>query len=147
MAGLTLAMLVQSSLFAAGPDGYAAAYRQTQANDQPLLVLVGADWCPGCRTMKYSVLPRLHETGTLREVNLAVVNVDEEDVLAGQLMRGGTIPQLIVYSRTANGWHREQITGATSEAAVEGLLLRAREARQASGSVAGRSANSASGGN
>jgi hypothetical protein len=62
-------------------------------------------------------------------------------------MRGGTIPQLIVYSRTANGWHREQITGATSEAAVEGLLLRAREARQASGSVAGRSANSASGGN
>jgi thiol:disulfide interchange protein len=145
MAGLTLAMLVQSSLLAAGPDGYAAAYRQAQANDQPLVVLVGADWCPGCRTMKYSVLPRMQETGTLREVNLAVVNVDEEDALASQLMRGGTIPQLIVYNRTASGWHREQITGAVSEAAVEGLLRRAQEARQAS--LAGRSGNSASGGN
>jgi hypothetical protein len=95
--------------------------------------------------MKYSVLPRMQETGTLREVNLAVVNVDEEDALASQLMRGGTIPQLIVYNRTASGWHREQITGAASEAAVEGLLRRAQEARQAS--LAGRSGNSASGGN
>jgi thioredoxin-like negative regulator of GroEL len=147
MAGLTLSLLVQTSLLAAGPEDYAAAYRQTQANDQPLLVLVGADWCPGCRTMKYSVLPRLQQSGTLREVNLAVVNVDDEDALASQLMRGGTIPQLIVYARTPGGWHREQITGATSEASVEALLHRARQAQQVSPSVAARSAEQTSGGN
>ena len=147
MAGLTLTWMLHASLLAGNPEGYAAAYRQTQANDQPLLVLVGADWCPGCRTMKYSVLPQLQQGGSLREVNLAVVNVDEEDALSNQLMRGGTIPQLIVYARTANGWHREQITGATSQAAVEGLLRRARQAQQAASTVATRSSVQASGGN
>jgi len=89
----------------------------------------------------------MQESGTLREVNLAVVDMDQQDELAGQLMRGGTIPQLIVYSRTASGWHREQITGATSEASVEALLRRARQAQQAANSVAGRSTSPASGGN
>jgi thioredoxin-like negative regulator of GroEL len=147
MAGLTLALIMQTSLLAASPEDYAGAYRQTQVNDQPLLVLVGADWCPGCRTMKNSVLPRLQQSGTLREVNLAVVNLDEESSLAGQLMRGGTIPQLIVYARTSSGWHREQITGAASEASVEALLRRARQAQQAAASVAERSTSEASGGN
>ena len=147
MAGLTLTMMLHATLLAGSPEGYAAAYRQTQANDQPLLVLVGADWCPGCRTMKFSVLPQLQQTGSLKEVNLAVVNVDEEDALSSQLMRGGTIPQLIVYARTAKGWHREQITGAASGAAVEGLLHRARQAQQAAPVVATRRTDEASGGN
>lgn len=145
MAGLTLSLIVQTSLLAAQPEGYAEAYRQLQTNGQPLLVLVGADWCPGCQTMKYAVLPRLEQSGRLRNVNLAVVNTDEESTLSGQLMRGGAIPQLIVYARTANGWHREQITGAVDEASIEALLRRARQAQQGSPSIAVRSEGEASG--
>jgi thioredoxin-like negative regulator of GroEL len=130
MSGLTLCLLVQSSILTANPDGYAEAYRQSQASGEPLLVLVGADWCPACRTMKTAVLPRLEQSGKLHRVNFAVVDLDQEDTLASQLMRGGTIPQLIVFARTADGWHREQITGATSEASVEALLVRARQAQQ-----------------
>ncbi|HUE69393.1 MAG TPA: thioredoxin family protein [Pirellulaceae bacterium] len=144
MSGLTLTLMLQSTLLAAGPVNYAEAYRQTQADGQPLLVLVGADWCPGCVTMKRGVLPRLTQAGRLKDANLAVVNLDYESDLAGQLMRGGTIPQLIVFAKTPGGWYREQITGATSDASVEALVSRARQA-QATASTAGRSSGGATG--
>jgi len=126
MSGMTLTLLLQSTLLAAGPADYADAYRQTQADGQPLLVLVGADWCPGCVTMKHGVLPRMLQSGRLKDANLAIVNMDYESDLAGQLMRGGTIPQLIVFAKTPGGWHREQITGAASDASVEALVSRAK---------------------
>ena len=135
MSGLTLVLVLQSSLLAAGPAEYADAYRQSQVDGRPLLVLVGADWCPGCVTMKHGVLPRLVQSGRLKEANLAVVNMDYESELAGQLMRGGTIPQLIVFAKTPVGWHREQITGATSDASVEALLSRARAVQSAAASA------------
>jgi hypothetical protein len=47
-------------------------------------------------------------------------------------MRGGAIPQLIVFSKRPDGeWHREQITGSASEAQVLALIERARAAQQA----------------
>jgi thioredoxin-like negative regulator of GroEL len=144
MSGLTLSLMLQSTLLAAGPVDYAEAYRQSQASGQPLLVLVGADWCPGCVTMKRGVLPRLTEAGRLKDANLAIVNLDAEGDLAGQLMRGGTIPQLIVYAKTSGGWYREQITGATSDASVEALVSRARQA-QATAASAGRSSGGTTG--
>ncbi len=137
MSGLTLSLMLQTSLLAAGPVDYAEAYRQTQEGGQPLLVLVGADWCPGCVTMKHGVLPRLTQAGRLKDATLAVVNLDAEGDLAGQLMRGGTIPQLIVFAKTPGGWYREQITGATSDASVEALVSRAKAA-QAAAASAGR---------
>lgn len=138
MAGLTLSLLLQTSLLAAGPGDYAAAYRQTEADGQPLLVLVGADWCPGCVTMKQAVLPRLVQAGKLQQVNVALVNTDAQSDLAGQLMRGGTIPQLVVFAKTSHGWHREQITGAVNEATVEAMLLRARRAQDPANTAAQR---------
>lgn len=132
MAGLTLGLLAQILFLAPGQGDYTSAYRQTEANGQPLLVLVGADWCPGCVTMKHSVLPQLGRAGKLRSVNVALVNTDTQSHLAGQLMRGGAIPQLVVFAKTETGWHREQITGAVNEATVEAMLLRARQAQQAS---------------
>lgn len=118
-------MLLPLSLLAADASPYQAALRDAETNNRPLVVLVGADWCPGCRTMKQSVLPSLTRRGALKNVSLATVDTDREPQLAGRLMRGGTIPQLIVFSRTDDGaWHREQITGATSEANVLSLLSR-----------------------
>jgi thioredoxin-like negative regulator of GroEL len=131
MTGLALGFMMQTVFLAAGPQTYEAAYNQAQANGQPILVLVGADWCPGCRTMKAAVLPRLQQGGRLKVVNFALVNTDQDAALAAHLMRGNSIPQLIVYAKTESGWHREQITGATSEAAVEQLIKRATDAQAA----------------
>ena len=131
MTGLALGFMMQTALLAAGPQSYEEAYKQAESNGQPILVLVGADWCPGCRTMKGDVLPRLKQGGKLKSVNFALVNTDESVTLATHLMRGNSIPQLIVYARTEKGWHREQITGATSEEAVEQLIKRATDAQAA----------------
>jgi hypothetical protein len=41
-------------------------------------------------------------------------------------MRGSSIPQLIVFSKRPDGeWHREQLTGAANEVAVQSLISRA----------------------
>jgi thioredoxin-like negative regulator of GroEL len=120
---------------AVGVDAsYQVALKQAQQQQQPLLVLIGTNWCPGCQTMKTRVLPSLVQRGELRGVSFAHVDADKEVETAKQLMRGGTIPQLIVFSRKSDGqWHREQITGATSEAEVQSLIARALKAQQADG--------------
>ena len=131
MTGLALGFMMQTVLLAAGPQSYDEAYKQAETNGQPILVLVGADWCPGCRTMKGAVLPKLQAGGKLRSVNFAQVDTDASAALAAHLMRGNSIPQLIVYAKTEKGWHREQITGATSEQEVEQLIKRAADAQAA----------------
>jgi thioredoxin-like negative regulator of GroEL len=122
----TALILFQYALLAETPSSYVAALADAQASRQPLLVLVGAEWCPGCQTMKHSVLPNMVRRGTLRGVTFVAVDADAEAELARQLMQGPSIPQLIVFSRGIDGkWHREQITGRTSEAEVQSLIARA----------------------
>jgi thioredoxin-like negative regulator of GroEL len=127
MTGLALCVMLQ--VVGAGneaPASYEQAYRQAQENGRPLMVLVGADWCPGCRTMKGGVLARMLQNGKLSRVNYAVVNTDRERELAGRLMRGGSIPQLIVFSKNGkDSWTRDQITGATGEDSVAAMIERA----------------------
>ena len=125
MTGLALSFVLQAALLANGAQPYNRAFYEAEATGRPLLVLVGADWCPGCRTMKQSVLPQMVQSGRLNQVSLSVVNTDAESVLASRLMRGSSIPQLIVFSKTDKGWHREQINGAVNPATVEALIGRA----------------------
>lgn len=117
MAGLA-AWLVVSATTLVGGQPYGEAYQKSQTEDRPLLVLVGADWCPGCRTMKQNVLPRLTRSGKLEKVEFAMVDADREPELARKLMRGNSIPQLILFSRGADGWRRTQLTGARSDQEV-----------------------------
>ena len=132
MAALSAGLALQLSILAAGAQPYDQAQKQSAASGQPLLVLVGTDWCPGCVTMKNKVLPRMASRGGLKTVSYANVNAEQEPELASRLMRGGAIPQLIIFSQRAGGeWHREQITGTASEAQVLALIERARAAQQA----------------
>jgi thioredoxin-like negative regulator of GroEL len=111
---------------------YPAAAKDAEVKQQPLLVLVGANWCPGCQTMKRSVLPELARKGGLGRVSYATIDTDREPEWAARLMRGGAIPQLIIFSRQPDGtWHREQIVGAASEREVQSLIARAWQAQEA----------------
>lgn len=125
MSGLAMGLVLQAALLTTGADTYDAALKTAQENGQPLVVLVGADWCPGCVTMKNSTMPAMARSGALKNVQYVMVNYDQNPALARQLMRGNSIPQLVVFSKTEKGWHREQVTGATSSGQVTGMIQRA----------------------
>jgi hypothetical protein len=55
-------------------------------------------------------------------VAFAVVNTDRDSTLAGQLMQGNTIPQLVMFVKTDQGWSRRQLTGGQSTGDVEGFI-------------------------
>jgi len=124
MSTLALGILFSlSALTTTGDQTYATAY-QTAINDssRPLVVLVGADWCPACQAMKSSVLPQVQQQGGLNNVAFAMVNVDRDSTIAKGLMEGGSIPQLVMFVKTDKGWSRRQLTGNQSVSAVQGFV-------------------------
>lgn len=125
MSGLAMGWVLQAALLVTGADAYETALQKAEENGQPVMVLVGADWCPGCVTMKNSTLPAMAKAGQLKGVQYLTVNYDQNPALARKLMRGNSIPQLVIFSKTDKGWHREQITGATNAGSVNGLIQRA----------------------
>ncbi len=60
-----------------------------------------------------------------------MVNTDHDSGLAQQLMRGGSIPQLVMYRETATGWKRESLVGAQDPAAIESFIKRGLEGLKA----------------
>lgn len=112
-----------SALTAENQTTYQQAYN-TAVNDasRPLVVLVGADWCPSCQAMKTSTLPQVEQAGGLNHVAFAMVNVDSDSVNARNLMQGGSIPQLIMWVKTNKGWDRRQLTGNQAVSTVEAFV-------------------------
>jgi len=127
MSGVALSLLLQTVCLTTGADTYSEAYKKMEASGQPMVVVVGADWCPACVRMKGSTIPALVNGGHLENVPVAFVNVDREPQLARQLMRGGTIPQIMVFRNTAGGWHRRQLTGGASTGSVLAMVNEARK--------------------
>lgn len=70
-------------------------------------------------------MPKLQRTGKLEGVIYVEINSDEQPALAGKLMRGNSIPQLVVFYQDDSGWRRSQLTGAHGESQVESLVKRA----------------------
>ncbi len=124
MSTTILAALLNMSFLATTSNmTYDQAYRTATADEgRPLVVLVGADWCPACQQMKQSVMPAVQQHGSLSHVAFAMVNTDRDGALAGQLMQGSSIPQLVMYVKTGAGWSRRQLTGAQSVTDVEGFV-------------------------
>jgi thioredoxin-like negative regulator of GroEL len=132
LAALATLLVLQQPILAANPVSYQAALKDAQAQQRPLLVLVGATWCPGCQAMKQTVLPSVERNGGMRDVTFTTVDADSDRDVASQLMRGSSIPQLIVFAKMPGGkWHREQITGETSATEVKSLIARALAAQKA----------------
>ncbi len=122
MTCLTLSIAFQAALMAAGAETYAEAHKETTETGRPMVVMVGADWCPACVTMKDSVLPQIRQRGTLRRVAFATVNYDREQTLAEQLTQGGPIPQLLMFRRTPAGWRLRRLVGGQSAETIESFI-------------------------
>lgn len=122
MTSLTLAAALQLSVITAGAHTYAEARATNLESGRPLVVLIGADWCPACKTMKDRALPQVEKGGLLDKVAFAYVDADEDSQLARKMMQGGSIPQLIMYRQTADGWKKESLVGAQSPGKIEAFL-------------------------
>lgn len=129
MVAITAQMMLQVAMLTAGGSPYQEAYQQAERQDKPFLVLVGANWCPGCQTMKNKNLPDLKREGGLKQVVYTLVDSDEKPTLAGELLRGKSIPQLVLYTPTSHGkerrWRRAQLTGVHDAAAIKEFLKKA----------------------
>jgi thioredoxin-like negative regulator of GroEL len=125
-----IGFLLCVTTFAAAPEKqltYAEAHQLAKQENRPMLILVGADWCPACRVMKQQTLSSMQQHGKLKDVLFAQVNVDDEPELAAQIMRSSSIPQLVLYTPAPQGWYRMYLQGAQSEDRIEGMIARGLE--------------------
>jgi len=128
---LTLAALLSAMTVGAGADRYDDAYHRSAETGQPIVVMVGAQWCGACRQMKQNTLPAVRSHGVLSEVSFAMVDLDEQGDLARQMIGSGPIPQLVMYRRTSQGWLRRKLVGVQSPEAVEAFIRRGIELNEA----------------
>lgn len=119
-----VAALVAMNLTLAMPTHYAEARAEAVKSGEPIVVLVGTDWCPGCREMKNRVTPEIARRGGFENVQFTVVDADKQPKLARQLMSGGSIPQLVMFRKTEGGWKRSRIIGAQNIGTVERFIQR-----------------------
>lgn len=125
MTSLTLSVAMQLALLGTTPSddtSYAKAHETTAKTGQPMVILVGAKWCPACVQMKDSVVPQLKKRGSLTEVSFAEVDLDQERELGHRLTKGGPIPQLLMYRKTNLGWRLRRIIGGQSVEKVDRFI-------------------------
>lgn len=107
-----------------GDKNYTLAYKQSVEEDKPLMVVIGAPYCPACQVLKQTTIADMTRSGELDGVSVAVVDRDAEPELAKQLMADEKmIPQIIVFNKTADGqWKRRRLMGYQPVQPVRTLL-------------------------
>ena len=128
MVSLLLAVILGNVTSASVPHKeYAEAYKESVAEEKPLMVVVGAPWCPACNVLKESTIVPMAETGELKDVSLTLINRDVDPELAKQLTKGDKmLPQIIVYSKSTDGsWQRSRLKGYQPKQPVRSLIRRA----------------------
>lgn len=110
-------------------QSYADAYKESVSEEKPLMVVVGAPWCPACNVLKQSTITPMVKTGELGDVSLAVIDRDQEPELVEQLTGGEKmLPQIIVFSKdeTTGSWKRRRLLGFQPKQPVRSLIRRAK---------------------
>lgn len=106
---------------------YASAYKEAMAAHKPLMVVVGAEWCPACNVLKSTTIQPMLNTGDLDDVSVALIDRDAEPELAQRLTQGEKmLPQIIVFTQSDSGkWERRKLTGYQPRQPVRNLVRRA----------------------
>ncbi len=122
MSSLAILAIVLISFLGEQESDYDRAYQQSVATGRPLVVLLGAPWCPACQQLKNNVLPQIADAGGLKHVEFAYVDCDRQPDLAARLRRGDYIPQLIRFDQQPSGWDRRFLIGARSTQEIQAFL-------------------------
>ncbi|GAB5407070.1 MAG: hypothetical protein Aurels2KO_53010 [Aureliella sp.] len=108
------------------PLKYEDALKKSQKEKKPLLILVGANWCASCQIMKRDTIEPMQKAGELDNVIVTHVDKDKRPELAEQLMKGPTLPQVVLFSNRTGAWKRFSLTGMQSKGRMAELLGRAK---------------------
>lgn len=125
MVHLALAFLLAVTAGGENAPDYETALAESQQESKPLVVLIGAPWCASCQVMKRETIEPMMASGKLANVVVTFINKDERPELAHQLMKGETLPQIVVFSKQTGGWKRFSLTGMQSQNRMAELLDRA----------------------
>lgn len=108
-------------------QSYADAYAESVQEEKPLMVVVGAPWCPACNVLRESTITPMVKTGEMTDVSIAVIDKDAEPELVEQLTEGEKmLPQIIVFSKSDSGaWQRRRLMGFQPKQPVRSLIRRA----------------------
>ncbi len=93
---------------------YETAFAKAEKEEKPLLILVGARWCASCQIMKRDTIEPMQKEGELSNVVVTYVDKDQRPELAEQLMKGETLPQVVMFSKDSGKWKRFSLTGMQS---------------------------------
>lgn len=140
---LGLVVVLQAAFLTGSAETYSAAYAATAEKGYPLVVVVGASWCPACQEMKSKIIPELKRQGVFRDVAFAQVDLDEESELGAKLTEGGPIPQIVVYRRTTVGWRLRRLIGGHDVRTVEQFIRQGVADEQQAPPTVSKSTNSA----
>lgn len=125
MVHLALVFLLAVTAGGESAPDYETALAESQQESKPLVVLIGAPWCASCQVMKRETIEPMMASGKLANVVVTFINKDERPELAHQLMKGETLPQIVVFSKQTGGWKRFSLTGMQSQNRMAELLDRA----------------------
>ena len=101
---------------------YASAFRLAQAGDKPLLVLVTAEWCAPCQSLKKSTLPEMLERGGFADFHFAMVDVDRDASTAAKLTENRPVPQFIVFEKNGATWKKRYSIGFLGTSDLQAFL-------------------------
>lgn len=125
MVQMALAMVMLAPVSSDKLLKYEDAFKLASKQDKPLLVVVGASWCPSCQVLKSSTIEPMKESGEFSKVVVSYVDKDEQPALAKQLMKGTTLPQIILYNQQAGSWKRYSLIGIQTKKRMNELLTKA----------------------
>ena len=128
---LTTSTILAAETPATPQLSYAQAYQKHQKTGKPLVVLVGAKWCPACQQMKTEFIPQALRQGSLKNVIFVTLDYDHNRKLASEIMKGGSIPQLVMYYKTETDSKRIGIVGAVEPNAISQFVHRGLSANTA----------------
>lgn len=120
---LSLALVAFTAVASAQePVDYSTAYHRSAEDNRPLLVLVTAQWCPPCQTMKATTIPELVAKNAFAGVNYATVDYDAQPEIATQLIGDRGLPQLLLFRKVNDQWERRYLAGIQSVSGVETFM-------------------------
>ncbi len=127
MVSLLMAIMLSGVTSEQIKTDYATAYRESVAQDKPLLVVVGAPWCPACNALKQTTIQPMALTGELDDVSVVLLNRDNDPALVNQLTKGEKmLPQITMYTKgDTEKWERKRLMGYQPKQPVRNLIRKA----------------------
>ena len=87
-------------------EGYQEAYAASQADGKPLVVVISASWCGPCQKLHKDILRDPSSTSGVH-----LVFVDYQSDVAKRIKTTGSVPEIIKYKHTKDGWVKEVKVG------------------------------------